>query len=329
MTATLAPPARATRPDRRRPLLGIALIVTTLLAGGAYVALRPGHDTSGGPPVDLTRPGTMLYVAGSPGRVTQAALAEPGRVLGSGPACERAYAAAGILVCLRTDAAPGSTRIVVYDAHLAERRTLSAWGTPSRARVSPSGRFVAWTVFRDGDSYLNEGRFSTTAGLYDLETGTHHGSLEDYAVTVDGRPYSAPDMNFWGVTFARDDRTFYATMSSAGRTWLMRGDIGTRRMTAERGNVECPSLSPDGTRIAYKFRTGDRWRLHVLTLATGADVPLAEPAHVDDQPTWLDPATIAYSRPEAGRPTLFAVPADGTGTPRLLRADATSPAPLP
>jgi hypothetical protein len=39
-------------------------------------------------------------------------------------------------------------------------------------------------------------------------------------------------------------------------------------------NVECPSLSPDGTRIGYKRLIDDRghWGFHVLDLAT-ADSP--------------------------------------------------------
>ncbi|MFC7613274.1 TolB family protein [Actinokineospora soli] len=180
---------------------------------------------------------------------------------------------------------------------------------------------MAWTVFRAGDSYLmGSGGFSTTAGIYDLRSGSHYGSLEDFTSYVDGKRFAAVDANFWGITFAADDRVFYATMKSGQRTWLMRGDLATRELRSVRENVECPSLSPDGTRVAYKFRTGDTWRLHVLDLATGADTPLAEPAHVDDQPSWLDGRTIAYTRGTDA----YAVPADGTGSPTLLRAKTTA-----
>ncbi|GGK07547.1 TolB-like translocation protein; signal peptide [Pilimelia anulata] len=311
---------------RRRTLLGIVLVTVTLVAGSGFAAARiRATDRPAGPALDPGRAGTLLYVDGATGRVQQAA---GDRVTGTGPTCQRAYAAAGTLVCLRVDGTPGSTTILAYGPGMRERASLLAWGTPSRARVSPSGRLIAWTVFRSGDSYLNNGAFSTTAGAYDLATGAHYGSLEDFAVTIGGRPYDEVDMNFWGITFARDDRTFYATMSSKGRLWLLRGDLPGRRLVDVRAGVECPSLSPDGTRIAYKLRTGRHWRLHVLALGTGADVALAETAHVDDQPAWLDPATIGYARPHRGKPALFAVPADGTGAPRLLRPDAASPAAL-
>jgi hypothetical protein len=71
------------------------------------------------------------------------------------------------------------------------------------------------------------------------------------------------------------------------------------------------------------------WRLSVLDLATMAVTPLAEPGSVDDQAAWLDDGTVAYTlRQPDGRPDIWSVPADGTGTPRLLMPQADSPAPL-
>ena len=45
---------------------------------------------------------------------------------------------------------------------------------------------------------------------------------------------------------------FYATASSQGHIWLVQGSIAGRTLTVVRSGVECPSVSPDGTRIAYK-----------------------------------------------------------------------------
>ena len=62
-------------------------------------------------------------------------------------------------------------------------------------------------------------------------------------------------------------------------------------------NVECPSLSPDGTRIAFKKRTGSKgtpWRLTVLDLATMRETPLSERRSVDDQAEWLDDGRVLY-----------------------------------
>ncbi|MEV7550510.1 hypothetical protein AB0N89_12870 [Amycolatopsis sp. NPDC089917] len=112
-----------------------------------------------------------------------------------------------------------------------------------------------------------------------------------------------------GDSYLSGAGTFYATARSAGGTWLVRGDLRSRTLTTLRRNVECPSLAPDGTRVAYEFRDGDRWRL-------------ADPAHLDDQPQWLDDRTVAYGRDEA----IYTVPADGTGVPVLVRPAASSPA---
>ncbi|WP_410653729.1 TolB family protein [Amycolatopsis sp. cmx-4-54] len=295
----------------KRTWVGVAAVVLTVAAGAVFVGLRTG-DAAAEQQLDLAR-GGLLYVDES-GRVRQ-----DDRV---GPSCQRVDVAAGTMACLRATAVPDQAELLVTKPG-AEPRLISEWGLPSRVRVSPSGRLVGWTVFRSGDSYLGgAGTFSTTAGIFDLATGNHHGSLEDFALTVDGKPYPAADLNYWGVTFARDDLTFYATARSAGGTWLIRGDLRTRTLTSLRRDVECPSLSPDGTRVAYKFRDGARWRLHVLRLADGLDVPLADPAHLDDQPQWLDDRTVAYGRDKA----IYAVPADGTGTPALLRSGASSPA---
>jgi Tol biopolymer transport system component len=99
--------------------------------------------------------------------------------------------------------------------------------------------------------------------------------------------------------------------------------VSTRSVAVLRDNVECPSLSPDGTRIAYKRRDGKpwRWRLHVLDVRTGADVATAERRPIDDQAEWLDNARVLY-----GIGTdVFVVPADGGGRVQRFLADAASP----
>lgn len=73
------------------------------------------------------------------------------------------------------------------------------------------------------------------------------GNLEDFSVSNNDAPLQSPTFNFWGVTFASDERHFYATLGVgdfAGTTHLVEGDLRTRTLRVLRDNVECPSLSP-------------------------------------------------------------------------------------
>src|SRR5206468_3521914 len=103
--------------------------------------------------------------------------------------------------------------------------------------------------------------------------------------------------NFWGVTFARDGKRFYASMGAGGETYLLAGDLVARTLRVLRENVECPSLSPDGKRIVFKKRRErGSWRLHVIDVTTLTEAPLqAEMRSIDDQVDWLDDGHIVYA----------------------------------
>ncbi len=109
-------------------------------------------------------------------------------------------------------------------------------------------------------------------------------------MTKDGEPLDAVDFNFWGVTFAKDSNRFYATLRTDGHYYLVEGDLRERSMRVLRDRVECPSLSPDGTRIAYKSRIGNqnRWHLKVLDLDTLRAHSVGERRPIDDQVEWLN-----------------------------------------
>jgi hypothetical protein len=242
------------------------------------------------------------------------------------------FAASGHTLCLASD--PGV--VTTYTARAwadagGAKVDLPLTGTPSRARLSDDARLAATTSFVSGDSYAAAG-FSTRTVVTTLATGASV-DLETFRLVHRGRQIAPSDRNFWGVTFASDDDHFYVTAQFSGRAWLASGRLSTRTVTTMRPDAECPSLSPDGTRVAYKKRgsrgPGD-WRLAVLDLATGRETALAEPHSVDDQVEWLDGATILYGLPGEGtaaaESNVWAVPADGTGSPRLLIAKAWSPA---
>ena len=245
----------------------------------------------------------------------------------TGLVCERIHVTdqRGLCLLSRPSLTGPKFTASVLDEDLRVRHELRLPGILSRARVSPDGRYGVATGFVAGHSYADGGEFSTRTTLIDMTSGKALADLEDFTVTRDGRAVRAADRNFWGVTFARDGDRFYATMRTGGRTFLIEGDLRSRRARTLRENVECPSLSPDGTRVAYKRRVDEGsviWRLHVLDLRTMRDSAVAERRMVDDQVEWLDDDTLLYGL----EGSVWAVPAGGGGAPRRFLPDALSPA---
>lgn len=326
---------------RTRVLIAVTGVLTLAAAAVIYVGVagaRNQDTASAGTSGAVTLEGGRLLFRSTAdadrGHVSSVSAADPGGARAvSTVSCSRVYAAGGTGICLRPETGLTTYQLAVLDGRLAVTQEIPLVGLPNRARVSPDGKRLAWTVFVTGDSY-NGGRFSTRAGTLDLTTDNVEGTLEDFAVTVDGKPYKAADFNFWGVTFTRQPGRFYATMSTGSHRYLVEGDSTARTVKTLRDNVECPSLSPDETRVAYKAAIdGDPakgWRVSVLDLASGTVTPLAETRNVDDQPAWLDDRTVAYALPRAqGHSDVWAVSADGSGAPRLLIPEAESPAALP
>ncbi|MCY0937121.1 TolB family protein [Streptomyces sp. H34-S4] len=336
------PPTPPPTPARRlgaRARTAVTAVAIVLLAGSAAgYALHAGHrpgGRQGAADASFALDGPALYFRDTAtGRVAHQPLPRAedgaGRTTG-GPACDRFHAAGGTALCLRAE--PGvlpKTYAVVLDRKLREVRRTIVPGVPTRARVSASGQMLAWTVFATGDSYSTAG-FSTRTAVLDLRTGYLVKSLEEIPLTIDGVRHHSPDVNYWGVSFARDDSRFYATVSTKGRTYLVEGNMDDWSAKTLWENVECPSLSPDSTRVAFKKKVSDDpaapWRLYVLDLRTLKETPLAETRGVDDQAAWTDDGTVAYALPGGdGRASdVWSVPADGTGAPRMLVAGGSSP----
>jgi len=247
--------------------------------------------------------------------------------------CERLYATESAAVCIAPVRGLTPTyALQTLDAQLRPTSSSRLVGIPSRTRMSLDGRLVSTTTFLTGHSYAQT-TFSTETII--RRDGSSLGSLEAWTTKLpNGSILNRVDRNYWGVTFAADDDTFYATVGSGGVTWLVRGSISTRSMAALRNDAECPSLSPDGTKVAYKKRLdADRpgsWRLAVLDLASGTETLLAEPRSVDDQVEWLDNDHLLYAvvRPgsQATTSDLWVVPADGSGESTVVIENASSPA---
>ena len=186
--------------------------------------------------------------------------------------CERVFYAGGRGVCLTIglDGMTTTYTAEVFDQQFASIGRVPLTGVPSRVRVSPDGRRAGITVFETGHSYSEAG-YSTRTTIVDTSSARILDHLEAFTVTRDDAPFRAVDFNFWGVTFARDSNRFYATLASGGVKYLVEGDVDARTARVLAPDVECPSLSPDNTRVAYKKAFTDErgigWHLHVLDLA--------------------------------------------------------------
>lgn len=194
---------------------------------------------------------------------------------------------------------------------------------PSRVRISRGGKYGAITGFTSGDGYADLS-MSTRTSLIDMASGTLIADLETFEVVDDtGAKVSAPDFNFWGVTFADDEDHFYATLATGKKTYLVHGSVSERRMTRLVENVECPSLSPDSSKIAFKMRTGGpgEWRLSILDPKTFERRTLArETRSIDDQVEWLDEGHILYKHGH----DLWSLAVDDSSKPEVYLERASS-----
>ncbi|AXT85852.1 hypothetical protein C6I20_12095 [Aeromicrobium sp. A1-2] len=325
--------------------LFVVVAAALIIATGIYVvaaASRASERAEAPPQVAVTQVAAMeqsprvvfrnTELGSRYGRVSMVSLSDPGGPRAfTGVTCDRVYATSGDAVCLRTKRGIVTTfEAMQLDAGWKTVRSWSLPGQPSRTRLSPDGTLLATTSFVTGHSYMQMG-FSTATRVRDADGGDR-GDLEKFTLVIGGKTVNPVDRNVWGVTFGSDDNTIYATVAAGGNTYLVRGDLAAQTLTAIHQGVECPSLSPDGSQIAYKKDVGGAtpdWRIAVLDLATGHESVLRGEQHsVDDQVEWLDADTLLYGLPRAnhaGVSDIWEIDTNPGSEPSLFIEQAWSP----
>lgn len=330
---------------RARVATFVVVAVALTVGTGIYVAVEVNRATARAdapPSVEVTR---LASVSSAPrivfrntevgskyGLVSMVSLADPGGARAfTRIACDRVYATAGEAMCLRTKRGIATTfEALQLDADWDTVQTWSLPGIPSRTRLSADGTLAATTSFVTGHSYMQAG-FSTDTEIREVG-GREYGNLEKFDLVVDGKITDPADRNIWGVTFGSEDGLFYASASTGGYTYLVRGSLASHTLTAIREGVECPSLSPNGSKVAYKHNIGGstpHWQIHVLDLATGREIALGgEDRSVDDQVEWLGDDTLLYGLPrpdEAGVSDIWRIRTTPEARASLFIEQAWSP----
>ena len=308
-------------------IVGVGIVVGLALAF-TFARTKPGdrrQSAPADPPIPTVEPSSLATSPhllfrhstsdGHYNHLSLAPLAAPNARRGvTALQCERVSFAAGRGICLNADRGVFTKyEAVLFDDRFQPLRSMKLDGSPTRTRISPDGRIGAITVFvtAQGHGYALLGAFLTRTILLDMVSGDVIGDLEQFSTWRDGARFAEKDFNFWGVTFARDPNTFYASLRSANKTYLVRGDLPLRKFTVLHENVECPALSPNNRLIAYKKRVGGTmspWRFYVLDLATMAERPVAgETRSIDDQIEWLDDTHVLYATTRSSQSAVFDV----------------------
>jgi len=249
--------------------------------------------------------------------------------------CDRAYARGGTLACLH--AVPGrGLMLKLADKRGAVQHSMNFMNVllASRVRVSNDGALVAFTGFSSGHSYSGTD-YSTRTYLIDAAHRRLLGDVSAFKI-IEAANLKLPGKrtNVWGVSFdPNSPNRFVATVGSGDQVFLAQGDIQARTLTLMRADMECPSFSPDGKRVAFKRRRPEGgWSPAVYDLASGREWVMKESRSIDDQIEWVDNETIAYELPRSaqsdaaeGDTDVVVRAANGSGPSTVLFLRAGSP----
>lgn len=225
------------------------------------------------------------------------------------------------------------------------------------AALSPDGKTIVftrrsdaalWTATADGkDLVRQETTISPRAAnllLRSLRFSPNGKSLARFgdrgvAITpfpfrAGGAPLSAvqfhlpPDSFLSWMAWMPDGRHFVGVLNTEASVQLCRGDIGSKTLeplTNSELHEYYPSVSPDGTRIAYSASTAN-FDILSVDLATGAVSPLVNSARYDGWPTWTTSGDLLFSTDRMGESQIWRKNLrDGSERPVLTPADFDEP----
>ena len=135
---------------------------------------------------------------------------------------------------------------------LAAGRVQRPAGHPEPHPACPrTGRWSRRPSFVTGHSYMSTG-FSTATEVHEFGGGEPVGQPREVRARR-RRPRGQPRRPQRLGRDLRRRRDRSTRRSRTGdRTWLVEGDLAERTLTSVSPDAECPSLSPDGTRVAFK-----------------------------------------------------------------------------
>ena len=143
------------------------------------------------------------------------------------------------------------------------------------------------------------------------------------------RSFAAPNARALSPRFGPDYVLMLSSKGGADGLWKMTGDLAQELWRGSDGGlVSPPAVSPDGTRIAFAYRTRGRAALSVMS-ANGTDIRmLTDAVDVRGSFSWSpDGQWIVFAGTSAAKPTrIFKIPASG-GSPTPL-TDGISTHPL-
>lgn len=194
--------------------------------------------------------------------------------------------------------------VYIYSADLRILYAHPATGnTPSRVQMSADGSMVGFTSFTSGTSYADGAgvNFMTSTRVGPADKPDQTSNLKDWRLLQDGKVLRSPNVQYWGVSFLpQNSNFFYVTVYINDARHIARGDVRQRELVIIFTGAECPSVSPDGTRIAVKRQISrTSWRPAVITLDTLAVTEFDVKDFVDDQIVWFNNGVLMFQVSEA------------------------------